>query len=231
MTEVDEEFIRARVKYELVLKQAQGNHIGFTTLDFKGVEVTRSAEWMQQIAEALVTNTTCTTLDLSETGLNDTALQQLAATLAVPSRAPKLKKLCLGGNPQLSKVGETIAQGLCKLRAGLELSFGESEDAAATIDGFAHQKQLIPGLSAWWNGDLAVPGQTNAFYCPDEILAAAGRGTGGEKIELQRGFQGPNGVKYKCDLATFELFHSTGNLVLLTLEGDAKQQSDEGVVV
>ena len=37
------------------------------------------------------------------------------------------------------------------------------------------------------------------------------------RLELTKGFQGPNGVKYRCEHATFELYNSTGNMVLLTL--------------
>ena len=99
---------------------------------------------------------------------------------------------------------------------GLELTLGEGLDPKA--EGFVHDKQLVEGLSAWYCGDLAVPGEQNAFYCPKEIA-------GDEKIQLTRGFRGPNGVKYKCDLAEFELYHATGNLVLRSLA------SSEGVEV
>ena len=49
-----------------------------------------------------------------------------------------------------------------------------------------------------------------------EVLIHAGVPTK-PRLELTKGFQGPNGVKYRCDHATFELYNCTGNLVLLTL--------------
>lgn len=225
---VDEDFIRARVTFELALKTAAGNHAHFTTCSFKGCQLTRDKGWMKQLLDALVTNTTCTELDLSESTLTDGALQQLAATLAVPSRMPKLKKLCIGGNPQLSKMGETVAQGLCKLRAGLELSLGDGVEAA--IDGFVCEKQLVEGKSSWWNGDLKTD-QHNEFWCPEEVMAAVGRS--GEKKELRRAAQTSNGVKYRLEiddeiLAKFEIYNSTGNLVLLEL---LKNVESEGVEV
>jgi hypothetical protein len=39
----------------------------------------------------------------------------------------------------------------------------------------------------------------------------------GERLKLKRGFQGPNGTKFYTCFATFEHFHSTGNMVLMTL--------------
>ena len=83
---VDEDFVRARVVWEMALKNAQGNHSSMTTLSFKDVQLLRKPEWLPQLADALAKNTTCTELDLSNTGLTDVAVQQLAAALAVPSR-------------------------------------------------------------------------------------------------------------------------------------------------
>ena len=223
---VDEDFVRARVMYDLALKRAQGNHFHFTTLDFKNIQMTRSPDWVPDLAKALAENTTCTCLDLSNATMNDTALQKLVVGLAVPSRCPKLKKLCLAGNPDITKTGETMARGLCKLRPGLELSLDEGLDPNA--EGFVCQAQLVEGRTAWWNGDLAVEGETNAFWCPDEVMKHAGLKTfaeGGERIKLERGFQGPNGHKYSCEHAKFELYHQTGSLVLLSLT------SNEGVEV
>ena len=84
---VDEDFIRARVGFDLALKSAQGNHSSLTTLSFKGVEIMRAPEWLPQMTAAVGANTYCTELDLSQTGLTDLALQQLAATFAVPLSA------------------------------------------------------------------------------------------------------------------------------------------------
>jgi len=221
---IDTVAVIGRVNFDMALKRVQGNHFSFDTLEFKNVALSSDPERIKRLAEALKDNTTCTALDLSESGLTDSALQQLAATLAVASRLPKLKKLILGpGNPGLGNVGQTVAQGLCHLRPGLELSFGEG--AAPKVSGFVHQKELVEGITAWWNGDIAVVGENQCFYCPDEVLAYAGVKPGGERLRLTKGFQGPNGTKYRCDHATFELYSATGNMVLLTLK------KNEGVVV
>lgn len=221
---VDPAEVHARVDFEQAIKRAQGNHASFSTLDFRGVQLTLKPEWVGQLGEALKANDTCATLCLAECGLTDGALQLLAATLFVPSRCPKLRVLDLRDNPALTKVGETVAQGLARMRPGLDVRLGEGLDIAA--EGFVHDKQLVEKLTAWPFHTLAVPGGgMQDAYCPEEIS-----GKGKPRIELKRGFQGPNGTKYRCDLAIFEMYHSTGNLVLLELLGEAKPES-EGVVV
>jgi len=211
---VDAVAVVAKVNFDMALKRAAGNHFSFDTLSFNGIELSRDPEWIKQLAEALKDNDTCTTLDLTNSALTDTAMQQLAIGLALPSRCPKLKKLMLGENPQLGNMGQTVAQGLARMRPGLELSFGPNAEPA--VEGFVCQKELVEGRSAWWNGDIAVEGQQNCFYCPDEVLIHAGVPTT-PRLELKKGFQGPNGVKYRCDYATFELYNCTGNMVLLSL--------------
>lgn len=211
---VDAAAVVAKVNFEMALKRVQGNHASFDTLSFNGIELSRDSDWIKQLVEALKDNDTCTELDLTNSALTDATMQQLAIGLAVPSRLKKLKKLKLGENPQLGNMGQTIAQGLKRMRQGLELSFGEGEEPA--VEGFVCQKELVEGRTAWWNGDIAVEGQPNCFYCPDEVLVHAGVPTK-PRLELTKGFQGPNGVKYRCEHATFELYNSTGNMVLLTL--------------
>ena len=186
----------------------------------QGVPLTQPGR-IQQLGEALGGNTTCEVLELCETGLTDGALQQLAAVLAVPSRCPKLRALDLRGNPGIGQVGETVAQGLSRLRAGLEVRMGEGLDA--TRQGFVHDKQVVIGLTSWSMEELRVPDTRDDVYCPKEVSGE------GERVVLTRGFQGPNGTKYKCELATFEMYHQTGNLVLLELHGGADE--DAGVVV
>ncbi len=207
--------VHTRVDFDLALKRVRSNHFSFDECSFKGVNLLQQPEWVGQVAEALVENTTCKTLVLSECGLTDGALQQLAATLAVPTRCPNLRRLDLRGNPALTPVGETVAQGLARLRTGLEVAMGDGLDAKR--EGFAHDKQVIVGLTAWTFDELKVPGSQNDLYCPIEIS-----GEGKERIEMKRGFQGPNGTKYKCDLATFEVYHQTGNVVLLSLASEEK---------
>lgn len=235
--EVDEEFIRARVDFELKLKQAQGNHFSMDTITFRGVQLQRKAEWFKQMTEAIAVNTTCTELDLSQTGLTDTALQQLAATLAVPTRCPKLRKLNLGANPELSKMGETVASGLSKLRVGLEVVLTDGLDAKA--EGFVHDKQLVDGKTSWPCDEIKVPeGTLYDYYCPESVIEAAGpaavasaraeEGTpDGERLRLKRGFQGPNGTRYTTTFAVFEHLHQTGNIVLQSLQ----RPDSEGIVV
>ena len=115
----------------------------------------------------------------------------------------------------------------------------EGLDAAA--GGFVHDKELVPGLTAWACEDLKVPDEGQfAFFCPEEVERAAGpaavaeakaeAGTAeGKRLQLTRGFQGPNGTRYRTTFATFEHFHQTGNIVLQTLP--CLDASAEGVVV
>lgn len=236
--EIDEDFIRARVVYDLAMKSAEGNYTSMSTLSFKNVELLRDKSWLPRLAEALSKNTTCTELDLSSTGLTDEAVQQLAASLAVPSRCPKLRRLNLSGNPSMSKMGETVVCGLCRLRVGLELTLDDRLDPKA--EGFVHDKELVPGRTSWPCDDINVPdGGMHAFYCPEEVVKAAtpaavtaaraeAETKDGERLRLTRGFQGPNGTKYRCGFATFEHIHATGNMVLMTLES---AEGDEGIVV
>lgn len=213
--------VHARVEFEMVLRNLQGNHAHFDALSFKGVQLTRKPEWIQQLGEALSTNTTLTSLDLSESGLTDTSIQQLSAVLAVPTRCPKLRRLDLRGNPGITAVGETISGGLSRLRKGLEVALGEGMDASTAS--FVHTKELIEGLTAWNPEDLKVPDTHNELYCPKEIA--------GDDVQLMltKGYQGTNGTKYRCELATFELYHQTGNLVLISLASAAADKP--GVIV
>ena len=211
-TEAD---VHARVDFEMALRRLQGNHVLFKELSFKGCQLTRRPDWMPQLCEALTVNDTVTALDLSDSGLNDGALQQLAIALCVPSRCPKLRKLNLSGNAGLSVAGETMAQGLCRLRKDFEVVIGPGFDHTAAT--FGCDKQLVENLSAWPCDTLKVPnGGPQDFLCPSQI---AGEGV---QLELKRGFQGTNGTKYTCDLAEFSLGHNTGNMVLVKLKNREK---------
>lgn len=167
LTKEQEADVHARVDFDMALRRLQDSHALQFNCSFRGVHVTRKPEWMPKLCAALSQNTTCTELDLSDSALTDVALQSLAATLAVPSKCPKLKSIKLQCNPQLTAVGETIAQGLCRLRPGLEVALGKDFDPTST--NFVHDKQLVPGLTAWMPEDLAVPGEQNQYYCPKEI--------------------------------------------------------------
>lgn len=218
------EDIEARVSFELQLKQVTGNYRFQSTISFKGIEICRQPEWIKQLGEALGENTTCTELDLSGTGLTDAAVQQLAITLCNVSKCPQLAMLNLCDNP-LSPMSETVLNGLGRLRPQLHVSLGQ---AGPLADGFVCEKQLLEGLSSWHPEDLQVPGtsgQTAELYCPEEIS-----GKGNERVVLTKGFSGSNGTKYKCDLAEFELYNQTGNLVLLELTS-SKEDPDNGTLV
>jgi len=219
-TEAD---IHARVDFELALQRLAGNHAHFTELNFKGCELTRKPDWMKKLCEALATNDTVHVLDLSRSALDDAAVQQLVLLLCTATRCAKLRKLDLSGNPDVSVAGETMAQGLCKMRKGFEVVIGPGFDC--TADTFGCDKKLVETLTAWNAQDLLVPnGGNQDYYCPTEITGD------GPRMELERGVQGTNGIKYRCELADFELFHSTGNMVLQKLKGAAKKD-DPGVVV
>ena len=94
---------------------------------------------MKLLAALLKHNTTCTELDLSNTGMTDAAVQQLAITMCNISKAPQLVLLNLCDNP-LSPMSETVLQGLAKLRpqlgatgpdANLGSTYCQSRDDAA----------------------------------------------------------------------------------------------------
>jgi len=214
------EDIEARVSFEMALKNLKGNWRSFTTVAFKGVEISRKPEWIRQVAEALGENTTCTELDLSSTGLTDSGVQQLALALCAVNKAPQLALLNLCDNP-LSPMSETVLQGLSHLRPQLRVSLGSGPLA----EGFVCDKQLLEGLSAWSPDDLQVPGSQAEFYCPEQIS-----GVGKERIKLDKGFSGANGTKWKCAFATFEQYNQTGNFVLLELASN-KADPDAGTLV
>jgi len=206
-----EEDIHKRIDFELALKRVQGDHVHFTDLSFKGCELTRKPEWMKMLCEALAANTTLVNLELSDCTLTDAAVQQLVITLCAASKCPKLKKLDLRGNPGVTVAGETMVQGLCKLRKEFEVQLGPDFDQNA--DTFACHKQLIENLSSWPAEVLKVPdGGNQDFYAPIEITGE------GERVQLEKGFSGTNGVKFWCDQAEFCLFHNTGNMVLVKLK-------------
>lgn len=204
------EDIEARVSFELALKQFTYRHC--KQVSFKGVEVSRQPAWIQKLCEELGDNTTCTELDLSSTGLTDSAVQQIAIALCNVSKAPQLARLDLCDNP-LSPMSETVLGGLSRLRPDLHVSLGSGPLA----DGFVCEKQLLEGLSAWAPDELQVPGTQNGavadFYCPEEIS-----GKGKERVLLKKGFSGSNGTKWSCELAVFEQYNQTGNFVLLELK-------------
>lgn len=208
--EESQEDIRRRVTFEIALRRLAGNHSSFSSLDFKGVELAHNPAWIKQLGDTLAKNDTIIELDLSGTGLNDAALQSLVATLACGA-APQLRVLNLCDN-EVSLAGETVVQGLRKMRPALAVKLG----GEPVREGFVHQKLLVEGLTAWAAETLAVEPGSSEFRCPPEI-------TGSDAVVLlKKGFQGTNGTKYTCEDAEFEMAHSTGNMVLKSLEPEAR---------
>lgn len=211
---VDAAAVHARVDFELALKQVQGNHSSFTTIAFSKVALGANPEWLEQLTAALVSNTTCTELDLSSTDIGDAALQRLVVALCRSDVAPQLRVLDLRQNP-FSLAGETMLSGLRRLRPALECRL--CDEPGERTDGFVHDKMLVEGLSAWPAESLSIPGSQD-LRCPKEIVGSE------ELVVLKKGFQGSNGTKYTCDDAEFEMGHTTGNLVLKRLEPEAKMR-------
>ena len=104
--EIDEDFIRAKVAYDMALRNAQGNHSSFSKLSFRDVQMMRDESWVPRMLEALADNTTCTELDLCNTGLTDVTLQKMAVTLAAPLDAASAADcLVYGGRPPRALLG------------------------------------------------------------------------------------------------------------------------------
>ena len=148
------EDIEKRVDFEIALKRVAGNHRSFEELTFKGVELSRKPTWMKLLSDTLATNDTIKQLDLSGTGITDASLQPLVAALACGA-CPQLSVLLLRDN-QLSMVGETMVQGLRRMRPALTVHVGDE-----TIEGFVHEKLLVEGLTAWPADTLSVPESTD----------------------------------------------------------------------
>lgn len=202
------EDIEKRVAFQLALRRVADNHFSFEELTFKGVELTRNPAWMKQLCETLAKNNTVKQLDLSGTGMTDTALQTLVAALACGA-TPQLSVLMMRDN-QLSMAGETMVQGLRRMRPALTVDIGEE-----AAEGFVHQKLLVEGMTAWPVDTLTVDG-SQELRCPAEVLGS------NEVVLLKKGFSGTNGTKYTCDDAEFLQTHGTANLVLTRLEPEAR---------
>ena len=202
------EDIEKRVDFEIALKRVAGNHRSFEELTFKGVELSRKPTWMKLLSDTLATNDTIKQLDLSGTGITDAALQPLVAALACGA-CPQLSVLLLRDN-QLSMVGETMVQGLRRMRPALMVHVGDE-----TIEGFVHEKLLVEGLTAWPADTLSVPDSTD-LRCPAEVLGTDA------VVLLSKGFSGTNGTKYTCEDAEFLMTLGTPNLVLVRLEPEAR---------
>ena len=125
--------------------------------------------------------------------------------------SPQLRTLQLADN-QLSMAGETMVQGLRKMRPTLTINLGEE-----SAEGFVHQKLLVEGLTAWPISSLTVGGEgSQEVRCPPEIVGSD------EIVLLKKGFSGTNGVRFTCDDAEFSLQHATNNMVLVRLEPEAR---------
>ena len=202
------EDLEKRVDFEIALKRVAGNHRSFEELTFKGVELCRKPEWMKLLCDTLAANDTVKQLDLSGTGITDTGLQPLVAALACGA-CPQLSVLLLRNNP-LSMAGETMVQGLRRMRPALTVHIGDE-----TVEGFVHEKLLVEGLTAWPVESLSVEGSSD-LRCPAEIVGSDA------VVLLSKGFSGTNGIKYTCEDAEFLQTLGTPNLVLVRLEPEAR---------
>lgn len=208
LTAAQEQEIRERVSFDIVLRQVKGNYSSFSDISFAGVPMGGRIEWVVELCVALEANTQCRRLSLADAHVTDGCLQKLVIALASASCAPQLATLDLRSNP-ISFVGETMAQGLRKLRPGLHVLLGKLDGPpTAEIDGFACDKMLVEGLTAWDPGPLKL--SDGDLRCPTEIAGEA-------EVVLKKGFSGSNGTKYSCELAEFEMGHATGSLVLKRL--------------
>jgi len=164
-------------------------------------------EWVGELCEALAANTTVLKLDLSNTQLSDPALQKLVVTMASSSCTPQLECLDLRSNP-FSLAGETMAQGLRKLRPKLSILLGDASAAGLSeVDGFVHDKAIVEGLSAWGAETLKM--EDGGMRCPAEVSGP------GPAVKMEKGFSGANGTKYTCEYGEFELTHVTGCMSVL----------------
>lgn len=201
--------IEKRVVFEIALRRLAENHRSFDTIAFKNVELSRKPAWSKQLAETLSKNDKVTELDLTGAAVTDATLTSLVPLLACGG-CPQLRTLQLADN-QLSMAGETMVQGLRRMRPALTINLG-SEGA----EGFVHQKLLVEGLTSWPAESLAIEPGSNELRCPPEIVGSD------EVVMLKKGFSGTNGVRFTCDDAEFEMMHSTSNLVLKRLEPEAR---------
>lgn len=209
MTRIDEGAIHDRVTFEISLRNLQGDHSSFSRISFAGVQLGANDEWLNLLLDALAKNTTCSELDLSNSGLTDASIQRIAVRLF--SGAANQLTLIDMRNNGFTLAGETVAQGLERLRPKVCIELGND---APLIDGFVHDKMLIEGLTAWPAETLTIDGGSD-FCCPREIVGSD------DIVPLKKGFQGANGTKFTCEHATFELGHGTGNMVLKRLEPEA----------
>ena len=167
---VDEAAIRERVAFDIKLNNLKGNHTSFATLSFRETRLGTHTEWLHELLDALRQNTTCTTLDLSRTGIDDHALRLLVVALTRSDVAPKLATLDLRRNC-FSLAGETMLQGLRLLRSTLAVILDNNPSLAPPGD-FVHEKRIVEGLSAWPADSLRIEG-TQDLRCPQEVCGGA----------------------------------------------------------
>jgi hypothetical protein len=213
LSPAQEKQIRERVSFDIVLRQLKGNHTSFAEIKFAGVPLGTRVAWVSEVCEALCANTTIASLNLADTQLDDSALQKVVVALASGACAPQLRTLDLRSNP-FSLAGETMAQGLRKLRPKLAVLLKEVGcEAGGEVDGFVHDKMLLEGLSAWGAETLRL--EDGGMRCPSEVSGP------GAVVKMDKGFSGANGTKYTCELGEFELTHVTGSMVLKKLSPEA----------
>jgi hypothetical protein len=149
-----------------------------------GSEFGARPERTQHLCDVMRTNTKTTTLDLADSGLGDTPLQQMVAVL-VTGGMPALVRLDLRRNPALSPVADTLLHGLRRLRPAIQVVLSGADGGEAALseatDTFACSRELIEGLSAWPLHELVIREGSNDLRCPICKVATlkAGRVTSG----------------------------------------------------
>lgn len=121
----------------------------------------------RQLCEVAAKNDKTQVLDLSSSGLSDSALQRLVAALATGA-LPALRTLDLRSNEALGAAADTVLHGLRRLRPELTIlrAEGDNPGLAEASDTFACDRELIEGLTAWPMHEVLVREGSNDMRCP-----------------------------------------------------------------
>lgn len=191
-------------------------------VSFDKSELGGSAERVERLCGALRANDTAQRLDLRGAGLDDSALQRLAAALAAGA-TPALTSIDLRDNPGLSAAADTLMHGLRRLRPALAvLRAGAGADGgalSAETDAFACSRELIEGLTAWPTHELVEEPGKNDLRCP--VCRAA---------TLKQGRITSGGNQHRCEAegGCGSYFLQSIGISDLTLIGNRRRPPESG---